>query len=102
MIRRPPRSTLFPYTTLFRSGIPIQPGPNGSLTGISPEDIESIQVLKDPAETAYYGGRGGHRGIVIKPERAGAGRGRCCGRGRPRPAASAPTRRPPLAPRPSA
>src|SRR2546425_5622106 len=23
MIRRPPRSTLFPYTTLFRSGIPI-------------------------------------------------------------------------------
>src|SRR5256885_10849442 len=24
MIRRPPRSTLFPYTTLFRSFIPIQ------------------------------------------------------------------------------
>src|SRR2546430_3941668 len=24
MIRRPPRSTLFPYTTLFRSGIRIQ------------------------------------------------------------------------------
>src|SRR3989442_4501132 len=23
MIRRPPRSTLFPYTTLFRSGIPV-------------------------------------------------------------------------------
>ena len=23
MIRRPPRSTLFPYTTLFRSGSPI-------------------------------------------------------------------------------
>src|SRR5690349_23761058 len=23
MIRRPPRSTLFPYTTLFRSGFPI-------------------------------------------------------------------------------
>src|SRR2546425_8690478 len=23
MIRRPPRSTLFPYTTLFRSGIPM-------------------------------------------------------------------------------
>src|SRR2546430_12644925 len=27
MIRRPPRSTLFPYTTLFRSGSP----PDGSL-----------------------------------------------------------------------
>src|SRR3712207_8879211 len=25
MIRRPPRSTLFPYTTLFRSPIPSQP-----------------------------------------------------------------------------
>src|SRR5256886_6070969 len=24
MIRRPPRSTLFPYTTLFRSGLPIE------------------------------------------------------------------------------
>src|SRR4051812_49718653 len=24
MIRRPPRSTLFPYTTLFRSGVPAQ------------------------------------------------------------------------------
>src|SRR5256885_7617219 len=28
MIRRPPRSTLFPYTTLFRSpGIPARPAP---------------------------------------------------------------------------
>src|SRR5256885_6972511 len=26
MIRRPPRSTLFPYTTLFRSHMPIHPG----------------------------------------------------------------------------
>src|SRR5258708_20997474 len=25
MIRRPPRSTLFPYTTLFRSGLPAPP-----------------------------------------------------------------------------
>src|SRR5258706_7317578 len=29
MIRRPPRSTLFPYTTLFRSK-PILPGPDRS------------------------------------------------------------------------
>src|SRR2546422_7488074 len=27
MIRRPPRSTLFPYTTLFRSPHPRQPAP---------------------------------------------------------------------------
>src|SRR5260370_17561006 len=25
MIRRPPRSTLFPYTTLFRSGVEVPP-----------------------------------------------------------------------------
>src|SRR3712207_8414611 len=29
MIRRPPRSTLFPYTTLFRSGKPYQWGGAG-------------------------------------------------------------------------
>src|SRR5690349_22753426 len=33
MIRRPPRSTLFPYTTLFRSPIPATPG--GSATSRS-------------------------------------------------------------------
>src|SRR3712207_8029827 len=27
MIRRPPRSTLFPYTTLFRSAVHHMPGP---------------------------------------------------------------------------
>src|SRR2546423_6304724 len=30
MIRRPPRSTLFPYTTLFRSSCPIQSGSYGT------------------------------------------------------------------------
>src|SRR2546426_2040670 len=29
MIRRPPRSTLFPYTTLFRSFIELEPGVEG-------------------------------------------------------------------------
>ena len=52
-------------------GIPIQPGPNGSLTGIPPENIESIQVLKDPAETAFYGARGVNGVIVIKLKRPG-------------------------------
>src|ERR1039458_5969090 len=31
MIRRPPRSTLFPYTTLFRSGSSVRPPPVGSV-----------------------------------------------------------------------
>src|SRR3712207_8018279 len=29
MIRRPPRSTLFPYTTLFRSPVPVHPLADG-------------------------------------------------------------------------
>src|SRR3712207_8547825 len=38
MIRRPPRSTLFPYTTLFRS-----------ISGPTPEAFEALfQVLEEP------------------------------------------------------
>src|SRR2546426_7720964 len=33
MIRRPPRSTLFPYTTLFRSS-PTDSGPAGGVSGV--------------------------------------------------------------------
>lgn len=50
-------------------GVPIQAGPNGSLTGINPYDIESIKVLKDPAETAMYGVRGANGVILIKTKR---------------------------------
>jgi TonB-dependent SusC/RagA subfamily outer membrane receptor len=51
-------------------GIAIQPGPGGSLTGIDPYDIESIEVLKDPADTALYGMRGANGVILIKTKRA--------------------------------
>jgi TonB-dependent starch-binding outer membrane protein SusC len=50
-------------------GVPIQAGPSGSLTGINPYDIESIKVLKDPAETAMYGVRGANGVILIKTKR---------------------------------
>src|SRR5438105_10305973 len=33
MIRRPPRSTLFPYTTLFRSRVRLRPGVSGDGAG---------------------------------------------------------------------
>jgi len=33
MIRRPPRSTLFPYTTLFRSLLPVRPAQREELPG---------------------------------------------------------------------
>ncbi|MHC4990201.1 MAG: TonB-dependent receptor plug domain-containing protein [Planctomycetota bacterium] len=47
-------------------GVPVQAGPGGALRGISPHDIESIQVLKDPADTSMYGLRGANGVIVIK------------------------------------
>jgi TonB-dependent SusC/RagA subfamily outer membrane receptor len=48
------------------NGVPMQPGPNGALTGISPADIQSIEVLKDAASTAMYGVRGANGVIIIK------------------------------------
>jgi TonB-dependent SusC/RagA subfamily outer membrane receptor len=47
-------------------GIPIEPGPNGALTGINPNDIASIEVLKDAASTTLYGMRGANGVIIIK------------------------------------
>ena len=49
--------------------VPITPGPGGALRGISPYDIESINVLKDPADTALYGVRGANGVIVIRTKR---------------------------------
>src|SRR3712207_8704855 len=39
MIRRPPRSTLFPYTTLFRSLQGRQPDDRNALEGLSPAHV---------------------------------------------------------------
>lgn len=50
-------------------GVPILSGPGGGLTGINPYDIESIDVLKDPASTAMYGMRGANGVILIKTKR---------------------------------
>lgn len=50
-------------------GTPIQAGPNGSLSGINPDDIESIKVLKDAAETSIYGSRGANGVILIRTKR---------------------------------
>jgi len=51
-------------------GVAIEPGPSGSLSGISPYDIESIRVLKDPADLTMYGSRGANGVIVIKTKKA--------------------------------
>ena len=52
-------------------GVPINPGPNGALTGVNPYDIESIKVLKDPADTSLYGMRGANGVIVVTTKRPG-------------------------------
>jgi TonB-dependent SusC/RagA subfamily outer membrane receptor len=51
--------------------VPIQPGPGGVLVGVNPHDIESIKVLKDPADTAIYGIRGANGVILISTKRPG-------------------------------
>jgi len=51
--------------------VPVESGPNGSLTGIVPNDIESIEVLKDPSATAMYGVRGANGVILVKTKRPG-------------------------------
>lgn len=53
-------------------GIPIHVGPGGVLNGLSPYDIESIKVLKDPVDTAMYGIRGANGVIVITTKRPGS------------------------------
>jgi TonB-dependent starch-binding outer membrane protein SusC len=51
-------------------GQPIEPGPGGSLVGINPHDIASIEVVKDAAGLAFYGVRGANGVILIKTKHA--------------------------------
>src|SRR3712207_7639235 len=53
MIRRPPRSTLFPYTTLFRSDLKIDPDLDAhreDLRQLLPEG-ETLATMVDPEQT---------------------------------------------------
>jgi TonB-dependent SusC/RagA subfamily outer membrane receptor len=50
-------------------GSPFTPGPGGSLTGINPHDIESIEVLKYPPDTSLYGVRGANGVILVTTKR---------------------------------
>jgi TonB-dependent SusC/RagA subfamily outer membrane receptor len=52
-------------------GVPIRAGPGGSLAGINPYDIQSIEVLRDAAATTMYGLRGANGVIVIKTQGPG-------------------------------
>src|SRR3712207_7743633 len=58
MIRRPPRSTLFPYTTLFRSlGEAVQRGVAVAVVGGQVGAAETHMVEQDDAVVRREGGR---------------------------------------------
>src|SRR2546422_10784332 len=59
MIRRPPRSTLFPYTTLFRS--PIRDAGRRLQVGIEAEDVRANRIVLNRHRI-----RRAHRVIVIR------------------------------------
>lgn len=44
---------------------------NGPLSMINPNDIESVEVLKNPSETSIYGIQGANGVIVIKTKKGG-------------------------------
>src|SRR2546430_13684410 len=67
MIRRPPRSTLFPYTTLFRSLEPM----HDAVLFLSAErrEIEQVVGVEERIETALVGRVGvEHAGPVARSE----------------------------------
>src|SRR6267142_88379 len=72
MIRRPPRSTLFPYTTLFRSRPARHPRDDG-LSGAGPDrDVHARRDRADAGERAPELRRAA-RVLAASPARARAG-----------------------------
>ncbi len=48
--------------------------PQSGLSGINPQDIESIEILKDASATAIYGSRGANGVILITTKKGGDGK----------------------------
>src|SRR3712207_7857358 len=78
MIRRPPRSTLFPYTTLFRSGREPRAARPGAATLAEHEPADpGPPLLRRPGhERAAAGGRDRDRAQAGERGRAGRPGGR--------------------------
>ena len=53
-------------------GMPVEVTPGRGLDWLNPDDIARIDVLKNPAETSMYGGRGANGVIVITTKRQGS------------------------------
>src|SRR2546430_17321873 len=78
MIRRPPRSTLFPYTTLFRSQGRELPGRGRSLLGVhavrpgaAPAGLRRVLAgAVPPSRLRRLGPRGGPAGALLRADEA--------------------------------
>lgn len=54
-------------------GFPLPPGDDSALNNINPNDIESVDVLKDASATAIYGVRAANGVVIITTKRGKAG-----------------------------
>src|SRR5437667_6356189 len=63
MIRRPPRSTLFPYTTLFRSGLSVHADDAQHLVAALVVEEREARGVAGPAE--FADGPGGGEQLVL-------------------------------------
>src|SRR3712207_8288840 len=65
MIRRPPRSTLFPYTTLFQSSSTCTPSGRFSITASAAEQKRSSLPLRRIARLTSSSARSGRRSCIV-------------------------------------
>src|SRR5256886_16110885 len=61
MIRRPPRSTLFPYTTLFRSDVAVLDQDQGVLYRLPPRAVEQRGAFEGDDPITRRVARGRHQ-----------------------------------------
>src|SRR3712207_8182721 len=65
MIRRPPRSTLFPYTTLFRSLLRARPADDDRVDGL---EVARVRRQRDRDLAGRRLARPGRRQVVLRSE----------------------------------
>eukprot|EP01029_Cantina_marsupialis_P007386 TRINITY_DN18183_c0_g1_i3.p1 TRINITY_DN18183_c0_g1~~TRINITY_DN18183_c0_g1_i3.p1 ORF type:complete len:1189 (-),score=156.39 TRINITY_DN18183_c0_g1_i3:17862-21428(-) len=65
----------FPIESSYDAGSNASSGGQSPLAGLSPSDIESIDILKDASATAIYGARGAN-GVVIITTKGGSDTGK--------------------------
>src|SRR3712207_8777011 len=63
MIRRPPRSTLFPYTTLFRSEVGGDDVPKGAVVVIDEDNPGRLKMSQQAYDTRVAGIVSGANGV---------------------------------------